>query len=69
MRQPVLATESQSPALRTARKTLNLYYVGLSEDIETAAKSGNLKSMYTGIKNSYRPHTKNSASISDQTMA
>ena len=54
----MLATESQSPAQRTARKTLNLYYVGLSEDIETTAKTGNLKSMYTGIKNSYRPHTK-----------
>ena len=55
--------ESRSLPQRTARQAHNLYYVGLSEDIETAAKTGNLKSTYGGIKNSYRPHYKeNSAS-------
>ena len=53
-----LYRESQSLAQRTDRQALNLYYVGLSEDIETAAKTGNLKSMYAGIKTAIDPAIK-----------
>ena len=41
--------ESRSLAQRTARRALYLYNVGLNEDIETAAKTVNLKIMYAGI--------------------
>ena len=50
--------ESRSLAQRSARQALDLYYVGLSEDIKTAAKTGNLKSMYAGIKTAIGPTIK-----------
>ena len=43
-------SESRSLAQRTARRALHLYYVGLSEDIETAAKAWNSTSLYADIK-------------------
>ena len=56
-------SESRSLAQRTAGRALHLYYVGLSEDIETAAKTGNLKSMYAGIKTAIGPTIKKTAPL------
>ena len=50
--------ESRSLAQITARQALHLYYVGLSEDIETAAKTGNFKSMHAGIQKAIGPTIK-----------
>ena len=56
-------SESRSLAQRPARQTLNQYYVGLSEDIETAPTTANLKSMYAGMTTAIGPTVKKTAPI------